>query len=89
MGSQFEPPANSSSDTTSGTIDAMPGRYWVETNAWAGYVSSITSGGVDLAGNPLVISPNSSNAPIEVVLHNDFGTITGRIANPSANEDGA
>ena len=26
MGSQFEPPANSSSDTTSGTIDAMPRR---------------------------------------------------------------
>jgi len=66
-------------DTTHGTVEAMPGRYWVDANTWSAYVSSITSGGVDLAGNPLVITPNNSNAPIEVVLRNDFGTINGQI----------
>jgi hypothetical protein len=58
-----------------------PGRYWVQAQAFApGYVSSITSGGVDLGSNPLVIIPGSTPAPVEVTLRNDGGTITGQIA---------
>ena len=78
---EFEPNADSFSETTQGTIGAMPGRYWVEANTQtAAYVSSITSGGVDLAANPLVITGNNSNTPIEIVLRNDLGTINGQIA---------
>lgn len=76
MRMEYEPNRDPFSETTRGTIEAMPGRYWVEVvNAWSSYVSSITSGQTDLAGNPLVITSNNSNAPIEVVLRNDAGTI--------------
>jgi len=90
FGSQFDPNSDPSADTTSGTIDAIPGRYWVEADTWmADYVSSISSGGVDLASNPLVISPNSSNSPIEIVLRNDVGTIEVQIASQAGSESGA
>lgn len=87
FGSRFEP-SNSSSEMTNGTIDATPGRYWVQVDTWGAYVSSVTSAGVDLAANPLVVSPNTGNAPIEVVLRNDFGTVTGQITGPAGNESG-
>ena len=47
---------------------ASPGRYWVATSAFQGYVSSITSGGVDLAREPLTIGPGGASASIEVTL---------------------
>jgi hypothetical protein len=55
------------------------GSYWVATTAWSGYISSITSGGVDLAREPLTIGPDGSSAPIEITLRNDSGTITGQV----------
>ncbi len=57
-----------------------PGRYWVETTPFEGYVSSITSGGVDLARDPLVVGPGGSSVPIEVTLRNDTGTITAQLS---------
>jgi hypothetical protein len=68
---------------------SQPGRYWIETESYgnaATYVSSITSGGVDLAANPLVVQPGSVPAAIEIALRNDPGTITGQIdsQNPGA-----
>ncbi len=56
-----------------------PGRYWVETSPFDGYVSSITSGGVDLARDPLVVGLGGSTAPIEVTLRDDSATITAQI----------
>jgi hypothetical protein len=56
-----------------------PGRYWVDTSAPEGYVSSVTSGGVDLAREPLVVGPGSTSAPIEITLRIDTGTITGQV----------
>lgn len=57
-------------------LDAVtPGRYWVTTFAFEGYVSAITSGGVDLAREPLVIGPGSTSPPIEITLRNDTGMI--------------
>jgi hypothetical protein len=47
--------------------------------AFEGYVSSITSGGVDLAREPLVVGPGASTAPIEVTLRDDTSTITAQI----------
>jgi hypothetical protein len=63
-----------------------PGRYWVETSPYEGYVSSITSGGVDLARDPLVIGPGASTAPIEVTLRDDTGTITAQLSTSSSGE---
>jgi len=42
-------------------------------------VSSITSGGVDLAREPLVIGAGGSAAPIEITVRNDGGRITGTV----------
>lgn len=56
-------------------LDAQPGRFRVSVQAIQGYVSSITSGGVDLMREPLVIGPGNSSAPIEVTLRDDGGEI--------------
>ena len=62
-----------------------PGRYWIQAQAWPpGYVSAVTSGGVDLGSNPLLIIPGSNPAPIEVTLRNDGGTINGEIADQTS-----
>jgi hypothetical protein len=65
---------------------AEPGHFWVEAFPFgATYVSSITSGGVDLAGNPLIVAPGSTPSPIDVILRDDVGSITGQLnADPSA-----
>jgi hypothetical protein len=58
-----------------------PGRYWVQAFGFPpDYISSITSGGVDLGSNPLVVVPGSTPLPVEVTLRNDPGTITGQLA---------
>ena len=57
-----------------------PGRYWVKAEAWPpAYVSSVTSGGVDLGSTPLVVLPGSTPPAVEVTLRDDGGTITGII----------
>jgi hypothetical protein len=54
----------------------FPGRYWVQASYFlGGYVSAITSGGVDLTKDPLVLGAGNSTAPIEITLRNDGGTI--------------
>ena len=63
----------------------QPGHYWVEAQAFPPtYISSITSGGADLASSPLVVIPGSDPMPIEVTLRNDPGTITGQISGQGA-----
>jgi len=57
-----------------------PGRYWVSTNPYQGYVSSIKCGGVDLMREPLTIGNGNTTPPIEIVLRNDAGTITGQLS---------
>ncbi|MGB6158684.1 MAG: carboxypeptidase-like regulatory domain-containing protein [Acidobacteriaceae bacterium] len=64
-----------------------PGRYWVEAQPFPpAYISSITSGGVDLGSNPLVVIPGSPPPPIEVTLRNDAGAISGQIVSQNPNE---
>lgn len=68
---------------------AEPGRFWVEAFPnGASYVSSLTSGGVDLASTPLVVDPGSTPAPIEVTLRDDGGSITGQLNTSTANAPG-
>lgn len=59
--------------------NVSPGRYWVGTTPSQGYVSSISSGGVDLAREPLVVGPGGTSASIEITLRDDSGSISGQI----------
>jgi hypothetical protein len=55
--------------------NVTPGSYWVRADSFQAYVSSISSGGADLAREPLTIGPGGSSAPIEITLRNDTGEI--------------
>lgn len=68
------------SDDSSWLLEnARPGRYWVQAYANQGYVASITSGGTDLARDPLVIGPGGTAALIDIVLRNDMATLSARV----------
>lgn len=78
-------PAEGANDGSAFEIENVsPGRYWVETTPFEGYVSSISSGGVDLARDPLVVGAGGSAAPIEVTLRDDAGTISAQLVGDSA-----
>lgn len=69
--------------------NVTPGRYWVQAGFFmGGYVSSMTSGGVDLMREPLVVGPGSSAQPIEITLRNDTGEIDCTVNTLSADEPG-
>ena len=55
--------------------NVVPGRYWVLTYPYEGYVSTVTSGGSDLSRQPLIVGPGNSTAPIQVTLRNNTGQI--------------
>ena len=73
-------PLPGSNDGSAFQIESVPpGKYWVEANAFDGYISSISSGGVDLAHEVLTVGAGGASAPIEVTLRNDAGSIDGTI----------
>ncbi len=57
-------------------LQVQPGRYWVQVYAQEGYVSAISSGGVDLAREPLVVGPGGATQPIDITVRNDAGQIS-------------
>jgi hypothetical protein len=61
------------------SLNAVPGRYWLQVNTSRGYVASATSAGVDLLLNPLVVGPGGSSAPIDIVLRDDTAEIDGTV----------
>jgi hypothetical protein len=74
-----------SSDNSLFEIDnVMPGRYRVQATPFQSYVYSMTSGGVDLAREPLVIGPGSTTVPIQITLRNDGGQISGTVSSSSS-----
>jgi hypothetical protein len=74
-----------SSDNSLFEIDnVLPGRYWVQASPFQSYVYSMTSGGVDLAREPLVIGPGNTTAPIQITLRNDGGQIAGTVNSSSS-----
>jgi hypothetical protein len=84
-GSSLRPPANLKDETL--TLEGVaPGRYWVHVDSSRGYASAVTSGGVDLLTEPLVVADGSA-APIEITMRDDTaqveGTIEGADASPS------
>jgi len=82
-GSQLRHPAGSSDNSHFEMDNVTPGSYWVQTFAFQGYVASISSGGVDLAREPLVIGPGGAAAPIEISLSDNGGKISATI-NPNS-----
>ncbi len=62
----------------------LPGRYWVQTFPYQGYVSGITSGGADLTREPLIVDPGDTAAPIQIVLRNDGGQVQCTINSPQS-----
>ena len=58
-----------------------PGRYRVHVNAQRGYVAAVSSGGLDLLHNPLVVAPGGTSSPIEITLRDDGATVEGTIEN--------
>jgi len=73
-GASLRPP--SSRDDESLTIENVrPGRYWVRVNSSRGYAASITSGGIDLQHQPLVVPAAGSIDPIEITMRDDWAQI--------------
>ena len=64
--------------------NVQPGRYWVQINPSRGYASSVTSGGVDLRREPLVVSSGGSTSPIEITMRDDSAEIDGDIEGTKA-----
>ena len=79
MSAQLTPVEGTNDDTAFEFGRVTPGKYWVTIFAFVGYVSSVTSGGVDLSREPLVVGAGGASAPLEVTLRDDTGTISGQI----------
>jgi hypothetical protein len=81
-------PASDAEDNSLVVENVPPGRFWVRVYASRGYVYSMTSGGVDLLHQPLMVPAGSSIAPIEITLRDDSAYIEGTIegANTSTGE---
>ncbi len=65
-----------------------PGRYRVHVTAQMGYVAAVSSGGLDLLHNPLVVPPGGTSSPIEITLRDDGATVEGTIENWQAEPQG-
>jgi hypothetical protein len=63
--------------------NAQPGRYFVYAQSFRGYVASITSDGVDLMQQPLVVNAGGTAPPIDITLRDDSATITGTVTSSS------
>ena len=60
--------------------DLFPGTYSVEIDAWGQwYVQSARAGSVNLLRDPLVVPRGAGADPIELVLRDDGGSITGKV----------
>jgi hypothetical protein len=59
----------------------LPGRYRVQVSTQTGYVAAVSSGGLDLLHNPLVVAPGGTSSPIEITLRDDGATVEGTIEN--------
>jgi len=55
--------------------NVRPGRYWLRVNSSRGFAASVTSGGIDLLHQPLVVAPGGSTAPIEITMRDDWAEV--------------
>ena len=76
-GNAMRPPANSKGESL--VLEGVAhGRYWVHVDSSRGYASSVSSGGVDLLTEPLVVG-GGSVAPIDVTMRDDTAEVDGTI----------
>ena len=76
-GPSERPPANARDESL--VLDGVvPGRYWVHVDSSRGYASSVTSGGMDLLQEPLVVA-NGSSRPIEITMRDDTAQLEGTV----------
>jgi hypothetical protein len=68
--------------------NVLPGQYRVHVSAQMGYVAAVSSGGLDLLHNPLVVPPGGTSSPIEITLRDDGATVDGTIENWRAETQG-
>jgi hypothetical protein len=61
--------------------DVRAGRYWLEVDSSRGYASSITSGGIDLERQPLVVP---AKGPIEITMRDDWAEVEGSVEGVAA-----
>jgi hypothetical protein len=90
QGASLRPPT-SPNDKSLVFGNVSPGRYWVRNpRPMRGYVQSISSDGVDLLHEPLVVT-SGSHSPIEVVMRDDTAELEGSVAgvNAAAAQGGA
>jgi hypothetical protein len=59
--------------------NVQEGSYRVRATAFRGYIASLTSNGMDLMRQPLVVGPHGASAPIEVTILDDGATLTGSV----------
>jgi len=79
----LRPPSGPEDDSL--VIDnVQPGRYWVRISSSRGFASSVTSGGIDLQHEPLVVGSGGPSSPIEVTMRDDGGQIEGRVESTDA-----
>ncbi len=83
---EFDQPRNASLRAPSGPDDeslvidhVRPGSYRVQINSSRGFATSVTSAGVDLLREPLVVGPGGTSSPIEVTMADDGGKIEGKV----------
>ena len=60
--------------------NVQEGTYHVVARSVRGYIASITSNGVDLMRQPLVVGSGGTSAPIEVTIRDDSATLTGSVS---------
>ena len=66
-----------------------PGTYDVEAEGnGSSYVASMTSGGLDLLSQPLVVAEGSDPQPIEVLLRDDAASVDGNVQNSTPGQMG-
>jgi len=81
-GASMRPPSNAKDESL--VLDGIvPGRYWVHINSSRGYASSVTSSGVDLVAEPLVVG-NGAPGPIEITMRDDAAQLDGTIEDADA-----
>ena len=65
-----------------------PGRYWAHVDTSSGYASSVTSGGVDLQFEPLVVG-NGAPPPIEITMRDASARLDGTVEGIDTSTDTA
>jgi len=65
--------------------NAPPGRYWVRILSSRGYASSVTSGGIDLQHQPLVVPARGA---VEITMRDDWAKFEGTVEGIGAGAEG-